>query len=98
MLKLRVAVRMAVAFLRFAVGLQTVPHFVEQFGNHWIAHFVAHSRQLFGQDSYALARPPKTRFRIAPSSRFDHPLQTPHYLSLLLLTSFSSAPSPPSST
>ena len=82
---------MAVAFLRLAVRLQTVSHFVQQFRDYRIAHFMSHALQLFGQLPHAFAGPAQPGLRIAPRDGFDQLLQIRHQCRIFLLGTLASA-------
>jgi hypothetical protein len=75
MLKLSVAVGMIRPFFGLAVGLQAVAQRVQQIRHHLMTDPMLQPCQFGGQLADALARPPQRRFRIAPRSRFQQPLQ-----------------------
>src|SRR5262249_31369926 len=74
-LELGVAVRVALALDRLAVGLEAVPRLMEQLGDDAMAGGVPHPPELLGQLADALARPPQGRLWVAPGHRVDQPLQ-----------------------
>lgn len=69
--KLGVAIGMRAPFLRFLVGLQTVPGALEQGGDRSRTHGMAVLGQFVGQLRCALAGPAQRRLRIAARRRLD---------------------------
>src|SRR5579871_3148658 len=73
--KLRIPIRMRLAFARLAVGLQTVAGLLQQMPYRRRSNGIALSAQFLCQPSRALAGPAQRRHRIASTVRFDQALQ-----------------------
>ena len=70
--KLSIAVGVLGAFNRLDIGLQTVPHPMQQVGNSATSNVLASALQLGRQVPRALADPAQGRFRTHSSGRFHH--------------------------
>ena len=73
--KLRIAVGVGRTLLGFAVGLQAVAQFLQQFPHQPMAHLMTTGHQLGRQPTQTLARPTQRGFGIAPCQRLNEPLQ-----------------------
>ena len=93
--ELGVAIRMLGAFFRLAVALETVILIMQQ-----LTHFDGTDRMLFprqfpSQRLRTLTNPPQGRFRIAPRSRFNQPIQRRQQLRIAIRDTLASGPSLP---
>jgi hypothetical protein len=73
--KLRIAIRMRRSFFGLPVRLRAVVQFMQQFGDHRIAHLVPQFVEFRGELADTLAGPPQTGFRVAARRRLDEILQ-----------------------
>jgi len=76
MLKLRIAVGMGTAFLRFPVGLEAIMQVLEQPSDGVVAHLVALWREGRGEMTGACAGPKQRRLRIPTRRRLQQGLQS----------------------
>src|SRR6266704_3974300 len=91
MLKLRIAVGMGTAFLRFPVSLEAIMQVLEQPSDGVVAHLVALLREGLGEMPGAFAGPKQRRLRIPTRRRLQQGLQS---LEKARVTLRHSSPSP----
>ena len=90
--KLCIAVRVLLAFTRFAVGLQTVTFLPQDISHDRKTYAMPHLLKPTRQRSKTLRRPSKRRLRVSPRVRFHQRFQVRHQPRILLRKLFPTSP------
>src|SRR6516225_9824250 len=97
MVKLRIPVGVRRSLQRFAVGLQTILHAMQDLGHHPVTGPMPHAVQLGSQLTHALTCPAQRRLRVTARHRFDEGLQIPLQGRVLVNRPLSACPLAPDS-
>lgn len=90
--ELRIAVRVLLSFPCFAIGLQTVALLPQDLSDYRKTHGMSHLLKPFGQETEALGRPSKRRFRVSSCAGLYQRLQVRHQPGILLRKLFATSP------
>jgi hypothetical protein len=90
--ELRIAVRVLFSFPCFAIGLQTVALSPQDLSHDRKTHGMSHLLKPLGQETKALGRPSKRRFRVSSCAGFHQRLQVRNQPGVLLHKLFATSP------